>query len=62
MFKPTNFRSVEAAISCHHKLNDAAETMLNTTYFDGILAARINMDENHIECNELKMTCCYAGT
>jgi len=36
---------VEAAISFHHKLNDMAETMVNITNFDGMLATRINMDE-----------------
>jgi len=45
MFKPNNFRIVEAAISCHRKLNDVTETLLNTTYFEGMLAARINMDK-----------------
>jgi hypothetical protein len=45
MFKPNNFRIVEAAISCHRKLNDVTETLLNTTYFDGMLAARIYMDK-----------------
>ena len=43
--QPTNFRIAEAAISCLHKLNDVAETILNITYFDGMLAARINIDE-----------------
>jgi hypothetical protein len=61
VFKPTNFRIVEAAISCHHKLNDMVETMLNITYFDGMQAARINMEKYHLECNLLSLSCCYAG-
>jgi hypothetical protein len=43
--KPNNFRIVEAAISFHHKPNDMAETMVNITNFDGMLATRINMDK-----------------
>jgi hypothetical protein len=43
--KPNNLRIVEAAICFHHKLNDMAETMVNITNFDGMLATRINMDK-----------------